>query len=117
MSGTQWFRTSGGRCSSGVVVLPWTYIGAEPLNGAEAWVFGEHIMEVAAQGPIITEKLASLGDLRPGDRCLIMVATDDTPGPQLIKLHLKAAGNRERWLTVEVPGNDDSLVVIERPEP
>lgn len=60
MSGTQWFRTSGGRPSAGVVVLPWTYIGEEPLSGAEAGVSGEHIMEVAAQGPVITEELASV---------------------------------------------------------
>jgi hypothetical protein len=48
-----------------VVVLPWTYIGEEPLNGAEAWVSGEHVREVAAQGPIITEELASLGICAP----------------------------------------------------
>jgi hypothetical protein len=113
----RWFRTSGGRTGAGVVVLPWIYVGDEVLVGAEAWVSGEHVMEVAAQGPVITGELASLGDLRPGDKCLIMVATDGTPGPHVIKLHVKAAGDRERWLTVEVPEDDDSLVVIERPEP
>jgi hypothetical protein len=46
-----------------------------------------------------------------------MVATDGTPGPHTIRLHVRAAGNRERWLTVEVPEDDDSLVVIERQEP
>jgi hypothetical protein len=117
MSGAQWFRTSGGRTGAGVVVLPWTYTGKECLVGAEAWVSGDHVVEAVAQGAPVDDKIATLGDLRPGDRCLIMVATDGTPGPHVIKLHVRAAGNRERFLTVEVPEDDDSLVVIERQEP
>jgi hypothetical protein len=30
-----WFRTSAGRCSTGVVVVPMTYIGRQSLVGAE----------------------------------------------------------------------------------
>jgi hypothetical protein len=124
MSAQKWFQTSGGR-RGGVVVLPWTYVGNEALTYvgnealtyAEVWVSGEHVREVVAQGDVFTEQMATLGDLRPGDRCLIMVATDGTPGPHTINLHVRASGHRERRLTVEVPDDDDSLIVIEHREP
>lgn len=112
-----WFAVQGARLSTGVVVLPMTYAGEESLIGAEAWVSGEHVVEAVGQGAAFTEKLAELGDLRPGDKCLIMVSLDGTPGAHTISLRIRAAGNRVRLMTVEVPGDDDSLVIIERPEP
>ncbi|HEY3689675.1 MAG TPA: hypothetical protein VGL46_05155 [Pseudonocardiaceae bacterium] len=114
---SDWFAVQGARLSTGVVVLPMVYAGDEPLVGAEAWVSGEHVVEAIGQGNVITDKLAELGDLRPGDKCLIMVSLDGAPGAHTISLRIRAAGDRVRLMTVEVPGGDGSLVITERPKP
>lgn len=117
MSGTQRFRTSGGRCSTGVVVLPWDVHRRGASERCRS--LGVRRTRHGGRGPGAGHhpEASQPGNLRPGDRCLIMVATDGTPGSHTSRLHLRAAGNRGRWLIVEVPGDDDSLVVIERRSP
>jgi hypothetical protein len=82
--------------------------------GAEATVTGEHVVEVISRGDVLSDGLAELGDLRPGDKYLIVASTDGTPG-STVDLHVRVdAPERVEVTVVEISQEDVALAELVR---
>jgi hypothetical protein len=101
-----WFKVKPrARHDVDVITIPLEHIGTEPVIDVRVTAAGDHILDVSCRGRDFAD-VAEVGDLGPGDRCVVKVRTDGTPAPLGVTLTVHAAGGTAWDLTLDFPRHE-----------